>query len=177
MAASANTSLLPIVEAIDNFHPGSLANQYVPFYLSSLDTSPSGIIGQIAPEVMKGILALPSKFETFSLSLAESTSIVTGVFFHPSLDTPDARSKALTEVCLYWREADLFANAIGGRQWRNELYTIYSHPFKNIGVNGDLAFSLERSACELFGLVTYVFSASCLCPTDISCAELDMVFI
>ncbi|KAF8607140.1 hypothetical protein BDV93DRAFT_520039 [Ceratobasidium sp. AG-I] len=155
MAASATASLLPIVEAVDNFQPHSLANQYVPFYLSSLDNSPSGVIGQIAPEVLKAILALPSTFEAFSLTLAQSTSTVTGVYFHPSLDTPEARSKALTEVCLYWRESGMFAESIGGKQWRNELYTVYTHPFKNVGVNGDIAFSLERSACELFGLVTY----------------------
>ena len=160
MAANANTSLIPIVEAVDNFQPSALTNQYVPFYLSSLDNSPSGIIGQIAPEVMKAILALPSNFDAFSLTLAEPTSVVTGVYFQSSLNTAEARSNALTEICLYWRENGIFADSIGGKQWRNELYTIYTHPFKNIGVNGDIAFSLERSACELFGLVTYVLSLS-----------------
>lgn len=166
MAASANTSLLPIVEAVDNFKTSFLiSDQYVPFYLTSLNTSPDGILGHIAPAVMKEILALPSKFEALSLRLADSSSLVTGVFFNPKINTPDARSKALLEICLYWREGDIFTDSIGGRQWRNELYTIYTHPFKNVGVNGDIAFSLERSACELFGLVTYVISSAKVVPT------------
>lgn len=161
-------SLLPIVDAVDNFKPSTLLSQkFVPFFLSLDHTSPQDIIGQIALDVVEKVLAYPAG--VFSIQLvdkpnttpnlsklpASSASDVTAIAFDAHISTIEARSEAIERVCLEWRAEGLFATAIGGRQWRNEKYTIYVHPFKNIGIGGEVAFTLERSACELFGFVTY----------------------
>ncbi|KAH7337492.1 NUDIX hydrolase domain-like protein [Rhizoctonia solani] len=162
-------SLLPIVEAVDNFKPAALSTQkFVPFYLSLEHTQPQDIIGQIAPEVVEQIMTHPAG--TFNIQLVDnsgalsqsidntsllSTAHVKAVAFDERLRTVDERSEAIERASLKWRDEGLFAGAIGGRQWRNERYSVYAHPFKNVGVGGEIAFRLERSACELFGVVTY----------------------
>ncbi|KAG9125663.1 hypothetical protein FRC07_006699 [Ceratobasidium sp. 392] len=151
-------SLLPILEAIDNFNAASLEKNFVPFYLSLDHRSPQDIIGQVALEVFKEILArdsttlsvLPEDYDD-----SVSKTYPTAVAFQSHLNTPALRSQALEKLALSLREAGLFADAIGGRKWRNELYTIYVHPFKNIGLENNIAFTFERSACELFGFVTW----------------------
>jgi hypothetical protein len=173
-------SLLPIIEAADNFKPASLSERkFVPFYLSLDHTSPLDIIGQIAPDVVKRIIEYPAgtfaiqpenNLHTAPHSLEPPSTLspanTKAIAFDSRLSTPGARSEAIERACLEWRTNGLFAEATGGRQWRNEKYTIYAHPFKNIGVGGEIAFLLERSACELFGFVTYVLLLSCprFCP-------------
>ncbi|KAG8753885.1 hypothetical protein FRC12_011388 [Ceratobasidium sp. 428] len=155
--ANDTKTLLPILEAIDNFDPNSLENNFVPFYLSLDHRSPQDIIGQVALDVLRGILArdsdtlciLPENYDK-----SDSNSRPTAVAFRGHLNTPVARSQALEKLALSLREARLFAGAIGGRKWRNEQYTIYIHPFRNIGIEENIAFTFERSACELFGFVT-----------------------
>ncbi|KAG9103391.1 hypothetical protein FRC06_011134 [Ceratobasidium sp. 370] len=158
MAKDTSKSLLPILDAVDNFSPTSLANNFVPFYLSLDHRSPQDIIGQIALNALKEILARDSNTLCILSSEAVSSglnSIPVAVAFQSHLDTPALRSQAIEKLSLSLREAGLFADAIGGRKWRNEQYTIYVHPFKNIGLEENVAFTLERSACELFGLVTW----------------------
>jgi hypothetical protein len=151
MTESIRRSLLPIIEAADNFRTTALEAKFVPFYLSLKRTSPQDIIGQIAPDVLKEIESRGSDAFT---TLALNNKLV-AVAFQDHLSTPALRSQAIEKFCLGVREAGLFAAAIGGRQWRNELYAIREHPFKNLGVQEN-AFLLERSACELFGVVTCV---------------------
>ncbi|KAJ1301227.1 hypothetical protein OPQ81_003636 [Rhizoctonia solani] len=162
-------SLLPVIEAVDNFKPAALsAHKFVPFYLSLEHTQPQDIIGQIAPEVVEKIVSYPTG--TFAIKLLDkadyesrsldntsspSTAHVKAIAFDNRLRTIDERSEAIERASLEWRSQGLFSGAIGGRQWRNERYSVYVHPFKNIGVGGEIAFRLERSACELFGFVTY----------------------
>lgn len=163
-------SLLPIIEVVDNFKAANLSAQtFVPFYLSLESTKPQDIIGQIAPEVVEKILSYPAG--TFAIQLVDnsgaisqsldtssspSTTHVKAIAFDERLRTVNDRSEAIERASLDWRSQGLFAGAIGGRQWRNERYSIYAHPFKNIGVGGEVVFRLERAACELFGFVTYV---------------------
>ncbi|QRW13353.1 NUDIX family hydrolase [Ceratobasidium sp. AG-Ba] len=157
MAKNTRT-LLPILEAIDNFTTSSLGNDFVPFYLSLEHRSPQDIIGQVAINVLKEMLARDTNtLCTFpeDSHLHDSRSLPEAVAFQSHLNTPALRSQAIEKLALSVREVGLFADAIGGRKWRNELYTIYVHPFKNIGLEENIAFAFERSACELFGLITY----------------------
>ncbi|KAG9083615.1 hypothetical protein FS749_005890 [Ceratobasidium sp. UAMH 11750] len=158
MAKDTGKTLLPILETIDNFNPASLRSDFVPFYLSLDRRSPQDIIGQIALGVLKEILARDS--DTLCVPPPNDDtnnvdSIPVAVAFQSHLNTPASRSQAIEKLSLSLREAGLFADAIGGRKWRNERYTIYVHPFKDTGLEENVAFTLERSACELFGLVTY----------------------
>ncbi|KAG8681860.1 hypothetical protein FRC09_017184, partial [Ceratobasidium sp. 395] len=115
--ANDTKTLLPILEAIDNFHPNSLENNFVPFYLSLDHRSPQDIIGQVALDVLKEILArdsdtlcvLPENYDE-----SDSNSRPTAVAFQSHLNTPVARSQALEKLALSLREAGLFADAIGG---------------------------------------------------------------
>ncbi|CAE6448584.1 unnamed protein product [Rhizoctonia solani] len=162
-------SLLPIIEVVDNFKPAALSTQkFVPFYLSLESTQPQDIIGQIAPEVADKIISYPAG--TFAIKLVDSsgaasqsldnthppsTTRIKAIAFDERLRTVDERSEAIERASLEWRNQGFFAGAIGGKLWRNERYSIYVHPFKNVGVGGEVAFGLERAACELFGFVTY----------------------
>ncbi|EUC61462.1 nudix hydrolase, partial [Rhizoctonia solani AG-3 Rhs1AP] len=162
-------SLLPIIEVVDNFKPAALSTQkFVPFYLSLESTQPQDIIGQIAPEVAEKIISYPAG--TFAIKLVDnsgaasqsldnthppSTTHIKAIAFDERLRTVDERSEAIERASLEWRSQGFFAGAFGGKLWRNERYSIYVHPFKNVGVGGEVAFGLERAACELFGFVTY----------------------
>ncbi|CAE6451552.1 unnamed protein product [Rhizoctonia solani] len=152
-------TLLPVIEAVDNFRPSALSAQnFVPFYLSLERTQPRDIIGQIAPEVVEKIITYPAG--TFAIKLVDNTSPASvantkAIAFDDQLRTIDERSEAIERASLEWRSQGLFAEAFGGRKWRNEQYSVYVHPFKNVGVGGEVAFRLERAACELFGFVTY----------------------
>ncbi|CAE6402332.1 unnamed protein product [Rhizoctonia solani] len=162
-------SLLSIIEAVDNFKPAALSTQkFVPFYLSLESTDTRDIIGQIAPGVVENILSYPpgtfavqiidsssGTSQTLDSTHVPSTAQVKAIAFDGRLRTVDERSEAIERASLEWRNQGLFAGAIGGRQWRNERYSVYVHPFRNVGVGGEVAFRLERTACELFGFVTY----------------------
>ncbi|KIJ28530.1 hypothetical protein M422DRAFT_189563, partial [Sphaerobolus stellatus SS14] len=74
--------------------------------------------------------------------------------FHPRLDSAKSRSEALKTIVEGWRDGGLFPNQISLRLWRNELYTIYADAF-GPRTEDNIAFYLERTACALFGLVTY----------------------
>ncbi|EJU01406.1 hypothetical protein DACRYDRAFT_53053 [Dacryopinax primogenitus] len=58
------------------------------------------------------------------------------------------------DLCTTWRDAGLFPENIGGKNWRNEQYTIHYHPYADVRPENG-AFAMERSACQLFGVVTY----------------------
>ncbi|KAI9438326.1 NUDIX hydrolase domain-like protein [Lactarius indigo] len=94
--------------------------------------------------------------------------------------TPAARTLALAETLERWRAAangsqdsdepaSAFAGAIGGTRWRTEWYDVYAVPGGALRTDGrdprtvletprdasGYVFSMERSACALFGVVTY----------------------
>ena len=95
--------------------------------------------------------------------------------------SPAARTHALAETLERWRanankgDGDgAFAEVIGGSRWRSEWYDVYlapggalraddgRDPLTLVGAPttsdsgyGAYAFSMERSACALFGVVTY----------------------
>ena len=96
--------------------------------------------------------------------------------------TPAARTLALAETLERWRAAangvgcddesssgSAFAGVIGGSRWRAEWYDVYASPGGALRTDGrdprtvleaplgasGYVFSMERSACALFGVVTY----------------------
>jgi len=78
------------------------------------------------------------------------------------LDTPSKRTAAFKELCERWRDEEVFPDVSGKRKWRDEMYPVYKDPFgvhdHPVDANSDgynYAFELERSACALFGIVTY----------------------
>ncbi|KAF5348027.1 hypothetical protein D9758_010035 [Tetrapyrgos nigripes] len=78
------------------------------------------------------------------------------------LDTPQKRTAAMKELCERWRDEEVFPHVCGKKKWRNEMYPVYKDPFGAHDYPNDFdrdnlnyAFELERSACALFGVVTY----------------------
>jgi hypothetical protein len=97
---------------------------------------------------------------------------ITRVSFAAHLESPSARSSVMRELCEGWRDAGLFPDIIGPRKWRAELYAVYRNPFGRhlfageVGIDATVedelaktcenyAFSMERTACALFGVVTH----------------------
>lgn len=60
-------------------------------------------------------------------------------------DTPQERSDNMRKTAEAWRDNNTFRVLAG---WRGELYSVYAPP-------GEAFLQMERSACPLFGLVTY----------------------
>jgi len=67
----------------------------------------------------------------------------------------------MKELCERWRDSGLFSDICGPKKWRAELYPVYKDPFgphehpEDDSDSSNFAFDLERSACALFGVVTY----------------------
>ena len=83
--------------------------------------------------------------------------------FQSWLDTPSKRTAAMREICERWRDTKLFDDVCGPKKWRAKLYPIYADPFGALdhpdhdeGTKQlNFVFEMERSACSLFGVVTY----------------------
>ncbi|KAF4613142.1 hypothetical protein D9613_010986 [Agrocybe pediades] len=146
----------------------------VPLYLS--ESPDSAVIGLLRPLLIEQLKkendrskenGLP---ELWALRLDPSTYIKLrngtkgpSVSFRNWVDTPTKRTAAMKELCERWRDTGLFSDVCGPKQWRDELYPIYSDPFgvhdhpRTAGRKDELnfAFEMERSAAALFGVVTY----------------------
>ncbi|KAF9238929.1 NUDIX hydrolase domain-like protein [Melanogaster broomeanus] len=72
----------------------------------------------------------------------------------------------MKSLCERWRDSGtIYQDIIGPNKWRNESYPVYRKPFgvhlpydpdvKKGPDTGNYAFEMERSACALFGVVTY----------------------
>jgi hypothetical protein len=106
------------------------------------------------------------------------------IAFAPSLahGTPAARTRALASTLERWRAAanrddgsgaSVFSSVIGGSRWRSEWYDVYRVPGGGAPLRADgrdpltvlevppggpgagYVLSMERSACAIFGVVTY----------------------
>jgi hypothetical protein len=104
-----------------------------------------------------------------------SENIPPYITFAPALanGTPAARTQALAETLERWRaaangeSADIFSCVIGGTRWRAEWFDVFLAPGGALHVDGcdplsvlemshdesGYVFSMERSACALFGVV------------------------
>lgn len=146
----------------------------LPLYLN--ESSKNAVIGLLRPIVVEQLRLdnersrqrnLP---EIWALRLGKSDyttlrngSLGPSVSFRDWLDNPSKRTAAIKEICERWRDTGVFTNVCGPKKWRSEMYPVYADPFgahdhpDNGGKLEDLnyAFEMERSACALFGVVTY----------------------
>jgi hypothetical protein len=184
MATPTKLSYLEVVDVCDNVHlrrdsSGLYDVAYnseplVPLYLSESPDSP--VIGLLRPVIVEQLKIEnkrskeSGKEELWILRLdhSEHTTLRSGLL-GPSaclrnfLDTPSKRTAALKELCERWRDTELFPDVCGPKKWRAEMYPVYADPFgvhdhpviagHEVGLN--YVFEMERSACALFGLVTY----------------------
>lgn len=149
--------------------------QLVPFTLTDALDSP--IVGLLRPPIVKQ-LALENERskelgseQVWKLrlnkdehrTLANGRSIGPCISFNDWVDTPGRRNAALKEICERWRDTALFPDVCGPKKWRGEMYAIYADPFglhdhpdhNQGGKSLNYAFEMERSACALFGVITY----------------------
>jgi len=184
MASPTKLSYLEVVDICDNVHlrrdsTGLYDVAYnseplVPLYLSEAPDSP--VIGLLRPVIVEQ-LKIENKRSKESgqeelwvlrLDHSEHTTLRSGlsgpsVCLRNFLGTPSKRTAALKELCERWRDTELFPDVCGPKKWRAEMYPVYADPFgvhdhpvvagHEVGLN--YAFEMERSACALFGLVTY----------------------
>lgn len=181
---SSNLSFLDVVDICDNVHlcrDGSglydtayHSEKLVPFRLFESPQSP--VIGLLRPVIIEQLKLENERSkqlkitETWALQLeaSEYTVSKTGysgpsVSFRGWLDTHSKRTAIMKELCERWRDTGLFSDVCGPKKWRAEMYPVYVDPFglhdhPNHGSDEtqlNYAFEMERSACALFGVVTY----------------------
>ncbi|EGO01178.1 hypothetical protein SERLA73DRAFT_167310 [Serpula lacrymans var. lacrymans S7.3] len=169
-------SFLDLVDICDNFRlssTGGFASEtLVPWTLSALPDSPVlGLLRPIIIEQLQAENALSRSNHTPEAWLFHPTPSTARVSFADWVDTPSKRTAVLKELCERWRDSGLFPEVIGPRKWREESYPVYRDPFgvhrphdarAEGGESGDpeseggnYVLDLERSACALFGVVTY----------------------
>lgn len=168
-------SFLDLVRACDNFfddvEPG-----LIPWCITSAGSQ--SIIGLLRPVVVDQLVSENKRSrergEIESWDILYEDGKVTKISFASHLTDDGVRSKVMKELCERWRDGGLFPDIIGPRAWRSELYSIcidplgprlildysLSRPHSNDNEKSDAgksnyAFDLERSACALFGVVTY----------------------
>lgn len=164
-------SFLDIVNICDNVHIGRPSPTPSPFdseVLVPLCLTPSGpVLGLLRPVVLDQLrlenershgLGLPAIWDINTIGSEHRPS----VNFQNWLDTPAKRTAAMKGLCERWRDSSLFEDVCGPKKWRAEMYPIYKDPFgtHDYPAEGDeqdlnYAFEVERSACALFGFITY----------------------
>lgn len=176
-------SFLDLIDACDNVQisqnqaisPSSSSFDseiLVPLYLAASPNSPK--VGLVRPVVLrqlrlenerrrqqnlKEVWNIPLDFTQHGRSVSPSRA----VSFQNWLDTPSKRTEAMKEMCEAWRDAGLFEDVCGPKKWRDEMYPVYADPFgihdhpdqNASGETLNYAFEMERSACALFGVITY----------------------
>lgn len=163
-------TLLQIVAECDNFvvpPSASVSGKAEEEALASWHLFPdasSPALGLIRPIILAQL-----KLETTNSWKFWTHNNVDKVSFADHIKTPKERSSIMKELCERWRDQGLWPGQIGPKKWRGEMYPIYRHPFGKLDAplgsegNGDdieddsrnYAFRMERSACALFGTVTY----------------------
>ncbi|RDB17096.1 hypothetical protein Hypma_001735 [Hypsizygus marmoreus] len=177
-----NLSFLDLLNVCDNVrvHQASPvpspydSERLVPLYLSEASDSP--VIGLLRPVIVEQ-LQLENKRsrdlghqELWAFSLDKATYIARqnripgpSVSFQTWLDTHSKRTAALKELCERWRDTGVYEDVCGPKKWRAEMYPIYADPLGThdhpdttaTGGHLNFVFETERSACALFGLITY----------------------
>ncbi|KAG6885217.1 hypothetical protein C0993_004777 [Termitomyces sp. T159_Od127] len=177
-----NLSFLDVINVCDNTRPHQSsptpsiydAELLVPFYLSVSPDSP--VIGLVRPVILKQLVLENKRSrelglqEMWALNVVETAYIPRNnrnlgpsVSFCSWLDSHVQRTAAMKELCERWRDTLLFEDVCGPKKWRAELYPIYADPLgvhdhpkdANFGQALNFVFEMERSACALFGLITY----------------------
>ncbi|EED80277.1 predicted protein [Postia placenta Mad-698-R] len=154
-------SFLDIVAACDNYRIDADRTSLTTWRLTARPTSPA--IGVLRPEIVTQLRAEDAKgsVPAWEFATHEGRQVVG---FSSHIHGPSARTRVMKELCERWRDEGRWPDVIGPRKWRNEMYAVYRNPF---GVHDALqiddtdddeanyAFMMERSACALFGVVTY----------------------
>ncbi|KZV80430.1 hypothetical protein EXIGLDRAFT_733019 [Exidia glandulosa HHB12029] len=157
-------TFLPIITECDNFRPlkdGSLAL----FYLSlSTPAEDRQLVGLLRPDIVELLVDYNARCSKPAFEIGRSTTNKKAVGFNASVDTPDKRSAVMRELGHRWRDDGLFADVIGGRLWRDELYAVRASPFLGWSPTAPPAFVMERVVCALFGIVTYGVHLTCYTP-------------
>ncbi|KAG9001010.1 hypothetical protein FRB94_005034 [Tulasnella sp. JGI-2019a] len=138
-------SLLPVVEACDNFSLDTTMEELTPFFIKQHTTTP---IGYLFPHVL-------SLLQKYNASQERPPFEITPqqVSFASHLSGFQDLTSAMKQLCESWRDTGEFGDVIGGRMWRSELYTVYEKsPFRDLE---SVAFAVERSCCPIFGFVVY----------------------
>ncbi|KAF8199336.1 NUDIX hydrolase domain-like protein [Mycena galopus ATCC 62051] len=169
-------SYLDLVNACGNMRVGRPSpipsefdqEQLVPLYLNDAPNSP--IIGLLRPQIVELIDAdnqrnLANGGQPMWGGIINIPGLRARIGFHPSLDTHVKRTAAMRELCERWRDTGLFSDIIGPKKWRAEMYPVYRDPFgvhdyprpgeSENDMDLNFAFEMERSACALFGVITY----------------------
>ncbi|KAJ7495346.1 nudix hydrolase 20 [Mycena latifolia] len=133
----------------------------VPFHLSDAPNSP--VLGMLRPQIVELLRAEYAHGQHIWAGLSPAGPC-TKISFAPAVDTHAKRTAAMREMCARWRDAGYFSEIIGPAKWRTELFPVYKDPFgardhpSASDANPErlnFAFEIERTACTLFGLVTY----------------------
>jgi hypothetical protein len=171
MELSKQHTFIDIIDACDNFSPLSSSETLMPWKIASSDA----VIGLLRPAIVDQLRAYDLERSNANEEMLWEFSD-TAVRFRAYLGSASQRSIAMREMCTRWRDTGIWSDIIGPRKWREELYPVYLDPFgphvhlengKRALKDGTLeedeaeqacpnyAFSMERSACALFGVVTY----------------------
>ncbi|CAL8070974.1 unnamed protein product [Calicophoron daubneyi] len=99
-------------------------------------------VGLIRPDMLSSLLRYPNIF----VWISHPTSGERCISLHPSLDTIEKRTSAVSHAMLDLRQSNT-VKALKG--WRDEDYGVY------VGERKQLLMSIERSASSLLGIVRY----------------------
>jgi 8-oxo-dGTP pyrophosphatase MutT (NUDIX family) len=105
------------------------------------DSEGSFAIGYLPLSVVEALKTVP---ESISGPI-EIDPVARTVALFREAATEEERTKLAAQLAAYWRDTKAFRLLNG---WRNELWPVY-------GRNGELLFSMERSAVGLFGATRY----------------------
>lgn len=163
---SKSRSFLPLVELCDNFrlhsrHPDP-SSELASFCLTS---DPKTVVGLLFQSVVDRLVEdndraiKAGQSEPWVVVYCDQPETyqdqkVRLVHFADHLSTSQLRSQSINSLCRRWHEEGEFADVIGGRLWRSELYPVYTSPFGPYE-RENVVFEVERAAAALFGVVTY----------------------
>jgi len=130
------------------------------FQLTRSSSSP--VIGLLRPMIVEKLAKENARGREMGLREVWEMS-VGRVSFAEWVEGWRGRTEVMKEMCERWREEEDLQEVCGRNKWRGEAYAVYKDPFgvrdhPSGGKEEDelnFAFEMERSACGLFGIVTY----------------------
>jgi hypothetical protein len=167
------STFLPIIQTVDNFRPSASDERLVPWTLCTSSVHAFGLLRPQIHDLLQADNDVRTKIgQPPSWCFHRSGDRLDRVSFAAHLALPSARSLAMEGLCEGWRDSGLFVDVIGPRKWRAELYAVYANPFRAhvharpVTTDGtaedalatgcdNYLFSMERTACALFGVVTF----------------------
>jgi len=143
------SNYLDIVKECNSYLKSSSSRkQCIPFIIDS------SIVGFVRNDFVDIILKASNVFVTNEHQITPERKI-TCIIFHSSLNSVEDRSRAINEILIQWRDADLFECLRG---WRNETYWVTCESF-----NSPVKLTLERAAVSIFGFRSFGCHANVYC--------------